>query len=103
MNDIKTHDDLVYLGEPTDGGLRPVVRRCADGEVKVGAVRIIEDGQSIPLNAEIMHLEPSGSDPIYKVTDSYTMGSKGPARVASDSYRSGWDRVFKKTDKKELN
>ncbi len=100
--------DVVLLGPPTADGAGVHVLRARDERIEAGELRALQEGR--PITGEIVTLKPRGSNPhICDVMDSYVpsgsassapqaslaqLGHKGPAKVATDAYREGWDEIF---------
>ena len=93
--------DIVLLGPPPADGAGVHVIRAREARIETGELRAIQEGR--PIAGEIVTLTPRESNPrICDVTDSYSpkgattaqLGHKGPAKVASDAYREGWDEIF---------
>jgi len=105
--------DLVLVhGQDPQGNLR-VLRKKSD-RIELGALRPVQDGRSI--DGELVKLTPRPEAPI--LFDSETLyapprrapesadarpteapreprlSADGPAQVASDAYRSSWNRIF---------
>jgi len=107
-----TATDFVLLGPPTADGAGIHVLRARDERIEAGELRALQEGR--PITGEIVTLKPRGSNPhICDVMDSYVpsgssassassapqaslaqLGHKGPAKVATDAYREGWDEIF---------
>jgi len=82
--------DELYLG-PTEDGRTTALRHHADHTLQPCSLLPLQDGKPIPPGAELVQLQqrPNGA---YAVTSIYK--SAGPAKVTTDEYRAGWDRVF---------
>jgi hypothetical protein len=99
--------DVVLLGPPTNDGAGVHVIRAREERVEAGELRALQEGR--PITGEIVTLEPRKDNPrVCDVRDSYmppaattplSLGHKGPANVATDAYRDGWDEVFGKNAK----
>lgn len=88
---------MVLLGPPTADGVGVHVLRAREERLEVGELRPIQEGK--PLIGEIVTLAPRKDNPrVCDVKDSYQppalMGHKGPAKVATEAYREGWDEIF---------
>ena len=103
MSDARAKDatpsDVVLLGPPTNDGAGVHVIRARAERVETGELRAIQEGR--PIVGEIVTLEPRKDNPrVCDVRDSYTPPAhasaphKGPANVATNAYREGWDEVF---------
>ncbi|MDB5216676.1 MAG: hypothetical protein JWO86_4603 [Myxococcaceae bacterium] len=104
MSDAVAKDkatDVVLLGPPTADGGGVHVLRARDEKVETGELRALQEGR--PITGEVVTLSPRKDNPrVCDVTDSYrpptsaAAGHKGPANVATEAYRQGWDEVFGK-------
>jgi hypothetical protein len=65
--------------------------RIKNGETLHGAVHPMKEGQPAPPGAEILKLESNDGNG-FKVTT--LLAGSGPAQVANEKYRSGWDNIF---------
>jgi hypothetical protein len=106
MSDAVAKDkptDVVLLGPPTADGGGVHVIRARDEKVETGELRALQEGR--PITGEVVTLSPREGNPrVCDVTDSYRAPSpveaaraaphKGPANVATDAYRDGWEEVF---------
>jgi hypothetical protein len=95
--------DVVLLGPPTADGAGVHVIRAREERIETGELRAIQEGK--PITGEIVTLAPRKDNPrVCDVKDSYrppAMSShKGPAKVASEAYREGWDSIFGSTTTK---
>ena len=93
--------DVVLLGPPTADGAGVHVIRARHERIEVGELRALQEGR--PIVGEIVTLTPREANPrVCDVTESYCpsaaqpaqLGHKGPANVATDAYREGWDEIF---------
>ena len=103
MSDAVAKDkatDVVLLGPPTADGGGVHVLRAREEKIETGELRALQEGR--PITGEVVTLTPRKDNPrVCDVTDSYrppttAMAHKGPANVATDAYRDGWDEVFGK-------
>jgi hypothetical protein len=90
-------NDVVVLGPPTKDGEGVHVIRASDEKVEAGELRTLKEGK--PIHGEVLSLEPRKENPrVCDVRWSYRPPSpgpkKGPAQVASQSYRDNWDEIF---------
>ena len=106
MSDEPEQDsDVVYVHSPTDDGDGLRVVRARHGKVEMGEVRPIAEGK--PLTGEIVSLRPrEGSPRVCDVTVEYAKtdgtkpegatasAAKGPAQVATTTYRDNWESIF---------
>jgi hypothetical protein len=86
--------DRVYVGPKMDSGYALFVREHADGSTSSGVLSAdtekLADATSV---GRLKHIE----DNVFELRDEvkFTQGSrKGPAKVNSQAYRSGWDGIF---------
>jgi hypothetical protein len=96
--------DVVILGPPTADGAGVHVLRAREEKVEVGELRALEEGR--PIHGEVVTLSPRKDNPrVCDVKDSYrapglaptpvmALTHKGPAKVATEAYRDGWDEIF---------
>lgn len=91
-------DRALILGELAEQkGVAILRQRSEDAPVEAGVVRKVREGE--PITGELVSLTPSAEDsPLCDVKvhfDARPEGShKGPPRVATSAYRSGWDALF---------
>jgi hypothetical protein len=105
-DECQVHGDRIHIGPDVGAGdARPCVRHHPDHKITRGWVKPLKDGE--PLNgAEVLSVRydervgdfevQSLYDPKCPKSEESTMAraSSGPAMVASNEYRSGWDRIF---------
>lgn len=93
--------DVVLLGPPTADGEGVHVLRAREDRVEAGEVRPLKEGASI--HGEVVKLTPRKDAPQVCDVDvtyapparsSASTRGKGPAQVATSSYRNGWDEIF---------
>lgn len=108
----KPSQDVVLLGPKTADGNGIHVLRARNERIEAGELRALREGQ--PVTGEIVALEPRKETPqICDVRESFQATPtaprsteaphKGPARVATNAYRDGWEEIFgasKHTDTK---
>lgn len=100
----KSEDVVLVHGMTEDGKGYRVVRKRGE-ELALGAVRPLEDGK--PIHGELVRLKQRAELPVLfdvlpaesadAADDGAAAGSEGrggPAMVASDAYRSGWDGIW---------
>ena len=95
----KESSDVVVLGPPTSDGEGVRVLRAREQRIETGELRALKDGK--PISGEIVALEPRQDNPrvcdvkaSYSATDRGGDAKKGPAQVATQTYRDNWDEVF---------
>jgi hypothetical protein len=99
--------DVVLVGGPSEDGQGVSILRVRDDRVEAGELRPAAEGK--PIVGELVKLTPReehqrlfdvevlARGPRATSTDARAPRSvphKGPPRVASSSYRSGWERIF---------
>lgn len=93
--------DVVRMGPDVGGGHRPFIRHTADHRVEGGFLRQAREGE--PLQDGAVLLSETEDSGVYNVDYEYKAegqkaGQKaagsGPAQVATDDYRRGWDNIF---------
>lgn len=96
-DDVCPAGDVLKLGPEMADGRRPFIRHGADHSIRAGVASPIQDGASIPQGVDVVALEHLEGDE-YKVTPMLEQSStrKGPAKVSSQAYRSGWEALFGK-------
>lgn len=97
--------DVVVLGPPTPDGEGIRVLRAREERIETGELRALREGK--PITGEVVSLEPRKDNPqICDVRSSYTPPSsatrKGPAQVASKTYRDNWDEIFTSAEKRTV-
>ena len=93
--------DVLFVGTPaSEGGGAPVVR-LREGRVETGELREAQEGKPIvgelvklskrPEHERLFNVEvlAKGAEPPARALE-----HKGPARVATEKYRQGWDAIF---------
>lgn len=92
----KPSRDVALITGPTEDNKGARVVRIKQDEVSMGELRTLEEGK--PIVGEVVKLTPREGQPnvcdVDVVMDAPKPTSKGPAKVATDSYRANWDRVF---------
>ena len=91
----------MLLGPPTADGGGVHVIRARNEHIEAGELRALQEGK--PITGEVLTLKPRDANPrVCDVTESFSSGAstggpkahKGPAKVATDAYRQGWDEIF---------
>jgi len=107
--------DVALLGGPTEnGGIH--ILRMRDGQVELGELRTLEHGK--PILGESVRLHPRDDRPGLFDVETLARGPlarrppqqmqppqptsvalaatrKGPAKIATEAYRSGWESIFR--------
>lgn len=93
MSDTVTRRALVI---PVSGDTERMQAVVIDdqGKVQEGDFTRIHDGEPIPENH--VCLSPESGTPFLRAEFRTLAGGDGPAQVATDAYRTGWDRIFGK-------
>ena len=106
VTDEASGKDVVLIHGPSPDGKGLAVLRHRENRLERGLVMPIEHGK--PIHGEVVTLQPRREFPLlcdvkveYSPTD--TQGAlpadsrtpaKGPGQVATDEYRTNWDRIF---------
>ena len=98
-------DDVVLVRGPTGDGQGVDIVRKRGERLELGELRAAAEGKS--LHGELVRLHARSAPGLYDVEVVYDTGAPrppapaakarahaGPARVATDEYRDGWERVF---------
>ena len=99
--------DIALLGGPTERGDGVTIVRLREGQVEVGELRAAEEGKPIlgesvrlhrraehPRLVEVETLARGPLAPGARATSGPTTTAKGPAKVATEAYRTGWESIF---------
>lgn len=89
--------DVVRMGPDVGSGFRPFVRHTTDHRVEGGFLRQAREGE--PLQDGAVLLSETEDSGVYNVDYEYKapgqkVTTSGPAQVATDNYRRGWDNIF---------
>jgi hypothetical protein len=98
--------DTLVAGPPLSNGYRPFIRHKADHSVIEGIMRPVREGENLTHGVMAIQSRNDGT-PICDVEEvsipglpasdaccECSEGHDGPARVTTDKYRNGWDRIF---------
>jgi hypothetical protein len=91
----KKEDDVALLcASSPDGETLGVLRKRGD-RVEAATMRRASDGQ--PIQGELVRLLPREEPLLFdvEVVHDGRRESDGPAQVATEAYRKGWERLFK--------
>lgn len=92
MSDLKPGE--IEIGPECGDGFRSFQKVTADGQLEIGLASDADDGIS-PGALGIAEIEPIAGQPRrYRVRHEVRFTTRGPARVNSRAYRSGWDAIF---------
>jgi hypothetical protein len=90
--------DLVYVYGPAPSGEGMGVLRSRTGRIEMGELRELREGR--PVQGEVVKLTKAkeherlfDAETVYEPPTDARSGP-GPAQVATEAYRSGWDRIF---------
>lgn len=100
---VASRDVALIHGVAKNGDLAIVRQR--DNRIEIGAVRPLRDG--VPIVGEVVRLTPRPEFPLLcdvktelaapppaLVAPGADVQRKGPAQVATDEYRSNWERIW---------
>lgn len=94
-------DDLVFVyGKSTDGKSYDVLRQRGEA-IEAGRLRPLDEGK--PIHGEVVRLAPRQDSPVLfdvEVHHDARASTSGPAKVASDEYRRGWESIWAKSPSK---
>lgn len=106
----KKTDDVVLVHGKTDDGAGLRVIRAKNGELGVGEVRPLKEGQPLG-QGEVVSLKPRRDLPLLcdvtvlhegqKPSLPPSAGQKGPPKVSTAIYRDNWERIFGKAKASE--
>ena len=99
--------DRMVLGPELGDGSRPCIRHLPDHQIQTGVVQLLKEGQSLNGYDEVVAIKYDYQRGDYEVESVYNSGhppieevlaaSNGPAKVNSDAYRAGYERIFGKS------
>ncbi|MBL8741844.1 MAG: hypothetical protein JNK04_12140 [Myxococcales bacterium] len=97
--------DVVFVRGPSEDGQGVSILRLREDRVETGELRAAKEGQ--PVHGELVRLEQRPEhERLYDVEvlaeapkRPAAPARKGPAKVASEAYRDGWDQIFGKSPK----
>jgi hypothetical protein len=89
--------DVAAVCGKDERGVHILRRRSDEEPIEVGIVRPLEEGK--PITGEVISLEQRDDLPfLFDVTTEVATAEErtasGPAQVATDSYRRGWDAIW---------
>jgi hypothetical protein len=95
----KPFKDVAAVCGKDEHGLHILRRRGEDGPIEAGIVQPLEEGK--PITGEVISMRRRKDVPfLFDVTTEVETPSpelppaNGPAQVATDSYRRGWDAIW---------
>jgi hypothetical protein len=100
---VANRDLALVFGQSEDGEEVHVLRRRAgSGAVEAGTLRPLKEGRAI--TGEVVHLQPRKEAPflydcetdeeLSAATPASDRPNHGPAQVATEQYRKGWDAIW---------
>lgn len=94
MSDDKSKPgrDCILPLAKTESGDFYAVRHTADHRFETARMRPLKDGAAI--NGQRVVFAKQSTDGILDVVGEYAPRGGGPAQVATDDYREGWERIF---------
>jgi hypothetical protein len=101
--------DVVLVHGATGDGEGARVLRARPGQLEVGEIRPLRQGQPIASGGEVVRLVERPEGPLfYDVKVDYkapaiAARTHGPAQVATPAYRDSWERTFASPGSKDLN
>jgi len=98
--EARQKDLALVFGPSADGkGFNVLRRRAGSPAVEAGTVRPLENGRAI--TGEVVRLEPRAEAPFLfdcetdeELSTARALPAAGPAQVATDEYRRGWDAIW---------
>ena len=110
-DDAAPADVALVLDRTEDrSGYRVLRRRDPSSDVELGTIRPLEEGR--PIEGEVVSLRPRPDVPFaYDVKTELPAPSRperrftedGPAQIATDEYRRGWDAIWGEPSRDKLN
>jgi hypothetical protein len=89
--------DVIHVG-PDLGGFCPFVRHRADHTIESGMAKIVRPGDPPTTEAPLLLTHREGSDFDVQVMSKggNDAPTKGPVKVNSPAFKTGWDNIFGK-------
>lgn len=106
-------EDVVLVGAPLPSGIGHHVLRKRGERLEAGSIKPLEEGK--PIHGDLVRLKPREEPGLYDVQVEHTAPQatdvagrapeerSGPAQVANDDYRRGWNRLFGASKSKTSN
>lgn len=85
-------DEYIIPGPPLPDGSRMCLRHAGDHSMRPGVMRVLKDGE--PMSENALLLKHREGTPVYDIVGSVAEMKKGPSKVNSPAFKSGWDRIF---------
>jgi hypothetical protein len=97
----KPRDVAMIVGRDSDG-FQVLRRRAEDQPVEMGTIRPLQEGK--PIDGEVVSLKQRKDMPfLFDVRTQLALEQRrstdGPAQVATDEYRRGWDAIWGHKDR----
>lgn len=98
---------MVFVHSPSESGDGYRVIRKRDDSIELGEIRAVQEGK--PLQGDLVKLSPrAGNDRLFDVEvlvkreelPGGVAPRSGPAQVATDAYRAGWEAIFGAVEEK---
>ena len=96
MRSQKSDDLVLVYGKSDDGKSYDVLRQRGEA-IEAGRVRPLDEGK--PIHGEVVRLKAREDSPVLfdvEVHHDARASTGGPAKVASDQYRRGWESIWAK-------
>ena len=90
-------DDVVLIHGRSDDGALQILRKKGD-ELSAGELRPMQEGK--PIEGDVLKLRPRKETPLVCDVEEEVKiprphgATKKPAKVASDRYRAGWEKLW---------
>jgi hypothetical protein len=100
---------VALILHPTEDnqGFQILRRRAEDSPVELGVLRPLREGRPIPEGGEVLSLRPRPEMPLVCDVEvqlpAARATSDGPAQVATDGYRRGWEAIWGRGERAKLN
>lgn len=86
--------DLLQITGVTQYGDYSYVRQRPNDEMEVGLLRNPQEGKPMNSPLAMKAVNETGLYEVEELVSGTLAPSKGPAKVNSDEFRTGWDRIF---------
>lgn len=100
----RADEDVALVVGATDGAEKLAVLRKRGERVEAAVLSKAEEGK--PIHGDLVRLSPREEPMLYDVETLHEAPKTertGPAQVASEAYRVGWDRLFAKKRSRALS
>jgi hypothetical protein len=96
---VESTGDVAVVFGKDENGTHILRRRSEDAPIEAGVLRPLQSGK--PIEGEVISLSPRPDAPLMfdvksEIPSPYpaARATDGPAQVANDAYRKGWDAVW---------